>query len=200
MKFTAIMKLKILTCFLFFSNVILAFLGLEKSSNDIVRWNEGKLKFSDFKAVPPLNMDGARSYSGFSCECICGEYSISIFSETFFDCTQSWIKDKTSIIVLEHEQLHFDITEVYRRKFFEKVNFDTLLNHHNFESRVTKFYNEAMDSKYAMDDLFDSKINHNGGAPWNVVVSEHELWRHRVDSMLLSLEQFSDNIIQRPIP
>ena len=106
------------------------FLVLVKStSEDSMAWNESrKLTWNDFKANPkPKSNAAALTASG-----ITFGYSVktsgqriidfSVSVEAHFYPDKSWyLKDKGNAHILKHEQLHFDITELYTRKFKEQL-------------------------------------------------------------------------------
>ena len=91
-----------------------------------IQWNEKrKLKIEDFKGTTEKRPFTAATVSSF-------RYLLStktgyskhytIKATTFFDCKTSYFKHSTSdSIVLAHEQIHFDISELYARKFLIRM-------------------------------------------------------------------------------
>ena len=106
-------------------------LGFARSSNEeTMTWNESrKLTWADFKAQPNYDSNAvALTASG-----ITFGYSVktsgkrivdfSTTVEAHFYPKKSWhFKDKSDAYILGHEQLHFDITELYARKFRQQLD------------------------------------------------------------------------------
>lgn len=99
-----------------------------------------------------------------------------------FDRQKSWVFEKDPAL-LAHEQLHFDIAELYARKIRKKVaalqsqnNKD--LSHYNNE--INKLLNESneMDLRYDMETL-------HGG----ITVKQSE-WRNKISQELKALEAY----------
>src|SRR4029078_3590622 len=98
---------------------------VEKSFSlpDDIRWKEsGKLSFEDFKGnVPGFTPWAATTSSqiSFYYESVNGKLS-KVVVYASFNKEKSWMKKKLPE-VLAHEQLHFDITEIFARKFYHDV-------------------------------------------------------------------------------
>lgn len=90
-----------------------------------ILWNsQRKLAVSDFKATAKDKefVAATNSYFGYSTSILPKENMVLIEVDTYFDCKSSYFKDNLNqAIVLEHEQLHFDITELYARKFVKRL-------------------------------------------------------------------------------
>ncbi len=78
-----------------------------------------KLEIADFKGSTEKRPFLAATYSGFSYYIIPKPFTkkYTIKSQTVFDCNLSYFKDSVyNQRTLDHEQIHFDISELYRRK------------------------------------------------------------------------------------
>ena len=92
---------------------------------EIIWSSTRKLTIEDFKASTENRPFQAATYSSF-------KYSIqpkALFSKsytmdvyTFFDCHNSYFKSSPDdSLVLAHEQIHFDMSELYSRKFIKRM-------------------------------------------------------------------------------
>ena len=123
------MKNHILKNILFFIGFI-SLMSFSLVKDDFILWQENKkLKIQDFKAdnkdtikVNRQQFLGAISairieYSSFQRN----KNSVPDFSiKTYFDPNESWMLLKNDY-VLQHEQIHFDLTELYARKMRKSV-------------------------------------------------------------------------------
>src|SRR5690349_8815741 len=93
------------------------------SLTDEIRWQESrKLTFDDFKGDIPRVTPWAASTSSeihFGYETTNGLLTHVVVYASF-NPEKSWIKKRLPA-VLSHEQLHFDITEIFTRKFYHEV-------------------------------------------------------------------------------
>lgn len=94
---------------------------------DAVLWQEErKLTWDDFQGEPDEeSKHDAWTVSGFTqLEWECDEQGQFTFkgAQAYFDQSESWVKpDKKSDDLLQHEQGHFDITELYARKLRQEL-------------------------------------------------------------------------------
>jgi len=138
------------------------------SNEESMTWTETKkLNWSDFKSAPDPNSDAvALTASG-----ITFGYSIRTTTrnrvvdykatvESHFYPNKSWyLKGKADDHILAHEQLHFDITELYARMFREQLS--KLKPNQNLKSQLRRLHkstNEALDKTQKRYDL---ECNHS---------------------------------------
>ncbi|MDP6909549.1 MAG: hypothetical protein QF371_08585, partial [Flavobacteriales bacterium] len=88
-----------------------------------IEWQEERvLKWSDFKGKPnKLSKNEALTDSGIAISLTCDDEHSEVKVESFFNPYKSWSKNHTSDYLLEHEQLHFDITELFARKLRKQL-------------------------------------------------------------------------------
>lgn len=72
---------------------------------------------------------------------------------------EAWTKDPTSANILRHEQLHFDIAEVYARKIRQSI--DSLRRRNvktvsNYSLEITKLIKK----RHEIDSLYDEQTSH----------------------------------------
>lgn len=153
-----------------------------------IEWNPAvKLEWSDFRAKKKNNFNSAVAVSS------CG---FGLESETYdgitkhrisvrFYCDESWrapeLKDPA---VLAHEQLHFDICEIFGRKLCKE-----LLQHEktgNLSHKKTQaLYNDVMDAYNKYQDLYDSQTGHSRNK------DKQEEWSLRVKKELEELQPYA---------
>ncbi|MEM1136268.1 MAG: DUF922 domain-containing protein [Bacteroidota bacterium] len=154
----------------FIFSLCLISLQLRAQSETIV-WQKGqKLNWSDFKGTPEGKIyEAARSefkvefkYSGSSDN---GELVFQFDVSALFIPKASWyVADKVSNELLMHEQLHFDITELYARKMRQR--FQTApISKENYKADIKAIYGKVMDElkayrkQYNNDTLFGANLN-----------------------------------------
>lgn len=138
----------------FFLLPILAF-----AQNDDIQWSPNeRLSWDDYLAKPVASSEAAAITS----TAIGVEYHVknSIFSYSItcrFSKTRSWGKDKTNYI-LQHEQGHFDITEIYARKLAKELK-EYKFNPRKFQEDVNKIYKRLMDEKEEYQEKYDKETD-----------------------------------------
>lgn len=162
-------------------------LGYGQSINkaDSICWcADYKLQRTDFKGTPPkgsiwnaismisINVDGHRKG---------GIPIYNVFN--VFDKQLSWMRD-TSILLLEHERLHFDIGEVYARKIRFAV--DSLRKKGELKMSI---YRASIDSLLEQweewGNAYDQETSH-GLRP-----SKQEEWAIKIRKELSVLEKYA---------
>jgi len=160
----------VLCCFLFVQD------------ETIMSWNESyKLSWTDFKGQPNHKVSAvAITASGISFGFSVRETDsrvISFTTEVFchFYPEQSWYKpDRADTHVLGHEQLHFNITELYARKFRQYISLLKVSNTIKSELRqLNKTINKEL---AAMQDKYDTETNYSRNfenqTKWKAYIAE----------------------------
>jgi Bacterial protein of unknown function (DUF922) len=136
-------------------------LSAQEKDEELVDWSAArKLSWADYKANPARGSDVAAStttYLGI-------EYTISDKSFGFkiqcrFSKNRSWGLHKTDYI-LEHEQGHFDIAEIFARKLNKAMN-EYSFNKRTYQKDLNKMYQDIMKEKEEMQDKYDKETNHS---------------------------------------
>ncbi|MBK7669141.1 MAG: DUF922 domain-containing protein [Sphingobacteriaceae bacterium] len=161
-------KTKILSLSLFLLLLFSSF--LTKDEDDILVWEESRiLTWDDFRGKPAKRMSAASThYDIFKTITERGKITI----EAVFFCNKSW--KKVSWInqqVLEHEQKHFDIVELYARKLRKLISETKYSSYANLKTVSDSLYaviDKEMDvyqDKY--DDETDASMNGDKQREWN---------------------------------
>ena len=130
--------------------------------DNCIPWNENrKLTWSDFKGKPKkLSSSEALTDSGMSIELECDGNTSTAVVKSFFNPNKSWTKSEDSDYLLGHEQLHFDITELFVRKLRKQLtkfgnDCDALAAH------IEVYYNRNYKQYVEYQDRYDRETRHS---------------------------------------
>ena len=162
--------------------------NLNRSKDTITYREYNKLQWQDFKASPPENTLFTASVStGMSYK---WSYSTSKGIPDFDYEVQaklyrnfSWSNYKTEKEqVLKHEQLHFDITELYVRKFRKALS--EYIVGRSIRNDIARIYNDLEAERNGMQLLYDAETNHS-------LIKDKQLeWELRIRRLLTELEVY----------
>ena len=134
----------------------------------VIDWQSGlKLKYADFKAdtkdIKGSAIANTASGFGFSVTDKNGEITGSIYVR--FYCDKSWwkselIPEEKRDYVLAHEQLHFDICELFGRKLYKEIL--DLCNFGKLNNRTIKRLHSKLEKQYSnYQDKYDKETEHS---------------------------------------
>ncbi|MCG3164254.1 MAG: hypothetical protein POELPBGB_00008 [Bacteroidia bacterium] len=165
--------------------IMLASQSTLAQSKDTVYWNaERKLKWQDFKGRPDESTNLlAMTQAGIGYEVACnnGELKVKVFC--YFNVKKSWTKEEESDELLRHEQLHFDITELYTRKLRKLVSELEDPCGKNI-SKLNGLYEENMKGWVKAQDDYDRESEHS------LNNEQQRLWDEKVARELKELKQY----------
>jgi len=82
------------------------------------------------------------------------------FVDAHFYPDKSWyVKERANSVILDHERLHFDITELHARKFKQRIaqtKFDLSIN-----SQMERIHNTITDELRQMQQKYDTETDHS---------------------------------------
>jgi len=82
------------------------------------------------------------------------------FVDAHFYPDKSWyVKERANSVILDHERLHFDITELHARKFKQRIaqtKFDLSIN-----SEMERIHNTITDELRQMQQKYDTETDHS---------------------------------------
>lgn len=109
---------------LFFAFLLLTGLSSFAQAQDTIYWNANrKLTWEDFKGRPDKTTNLlAMTQAGIGYEVACNNGELKLKIYCYFNVTKSWTKETDSEELLRHEQIHFDITELYTRMLRKKLS------------------------------------------------------------------------------
>lgn len=127
---------RIFTLFVLFLVFKAISLNAQYDDDSILYWTKNRLlKWSDFQGKVPINCGNTKAISTPNIK------SINYFRNgkiknikilCYFEMNNSWTKDTTALL-LEHEQVHFNLAEVYARKIRKAFSLLKAQNKDNFE-------------------------------------------------------------------
>jgi hypothetical protein len=111
------------------------------------------------------------------------QFAVSV--ETFFDPKQSWQKkDQVTDHLLQHEQLHFNIHELYSRLFIKSMIEAEFNDEKMVFIRIRELYARALQDAQDFSNLYDKETNHS------VNKVEQMVWNKKVNALLEETKEF----------
>jgi predicted secreted Zn-dependent protease len=155
-----------------------------------ISWtSERALTWNDFKAKPQLDTDVvALTASGITFSYSAKSNATDIVSfatkvESHFYPNKSWfVKERANAYILKHEQLHFDITELYVRKLRQQISILKVSN--SIKSQLEDLHQNINNELSEMQSLYDEQSQHS------INKEEQAKWQSYVKSELKKLEAF----------
>ncbi|MDO5968814.1 DUF922 domain-containing protein [Flavivirga aquimarina] len=146
--------------------IICSFLCIQQEE-PVISWNESyKLSWNDFKGPPNKNTSAvAVTASGITFGFSIREEDNRVVSftsqvHTHFYPEKSWYKkEQADAHVLAHEQLHFNITELYTRKFRQRIGQIKVSN--NVKRQLKNLHNTINKELSQTQNKYDSETNYS---------------------------------------
>lgn len=172
---------------LLIANVTLA----QQKCAECIPWSaERKLTWDDFRGKPnKLSPNEALTDSGMSIELKCDGKTSEAVIKCFYNPKKSWTKSTDSEYLLRHEQLHFDITELFVRKLrkeLSKFGDDCQKLNKSIESYYNSNYREYVNYQ----DRYDKESNHS------LNKEKQAYWEQKVANELAELKEFASSANQ----
>ena len=162
------------------------FFSSNTNSTDILYWNpDYRLTWNDFAGYPAVHQDhiSAMTASGIVHYKGCNDGFINYKVQAYFERKESWVKvEALTDHHLTHEQIHFDITELYARKLRKA------LSERKFkcgeENQFEKFIAGYTDEWQRAQSDYDLETEHS------LKPKEQEEWYHNINHELSQLEEY----------
>ena len=163
--------------------------GLTHNLDTVKCWSDtNKLTWSDFRGRVPKDMLKSNRMavcpSQIIVESISHNAILQFKVKVIFLKNQAWTKDTTSLNTLAHEQLHFDLTELYARKIrssISELKAKPITDFSKYQFAIQKLVSE----NDRMQDEYDKQTNH--GNYKNLQIE----WREKISKELGLLKMFS---------
>ncbi len=161
--------------------LLLVFQGTVAQEADAIRWHpEFRLAWSDFRATPPASTRiAATTASGISYSYRAngtgGRYTLDFEVDTFFYPDKSWYHPEScDEVVLSHEQLHFDISELFARKFRKRLQDGVFTGDVKTEVRslFTDINRELSEFQERYDRETDYSRDREAQMQWNAIIAD----------------------------
>ncbi|MFD0798000.1 DUF922 domain-containing protein [Maribacter chungangensis] len=132
---------------------------------ETVSWKaEERLSWDDFRGDVPQNARAAAitasgiTYS-FSTSGTKDNIQVDFKIDTFFYPAKSWYQPALcDSVILSHEQLHFDISELFARKFKKRLE-NEKFTYGTVKARVKLIYREINEELANFQQLYDKETN-----------------------------------------
>lgn len=103
----------------------------------------------------------------------------------YFYCDESWITDDPCPGVMSHEQVHFDITELYARKLRKLLSQKLFADYADAHSKTDSLF-KIIDSELDIyQDKYDDETDHSLKTP------EQRLWSKKITKQLEELKDYA---------
>lgn len=161
--------------------LLLGFFGFAQEIEEGVPWSDDiRLNWTDFKGKVPLAEESAAttasgiSYS-YSANLLHHEVKLDFEVNAYFYPNESWYRPKLcDENTLAHEQLHFDITEVFARKMRDKLRRTSFSD--DVKAEVRKVYADILKELQTYQERYDWETNFSRNREkqleWNQKIAE----------------------------
>lgn len=161
----------------------------KKALKDTLIWkNDSMLVKNDFTGKPKGNV-----YYGFASSGIVLYFKekdgvMLMVIEAIFQKSKSYLKGESSYL-LKHEQLHFDITELYARKLRQRISQKNFAKVSNIQEEIMKMYTKVN------AELDKEQVNYDNDTEHSQNSAKQKLWNQDISNQLKLLENFSSTEI-----
>lgn len=162
-----------------------------QNETDRITWSsQSKLKFKDFTGVPKAIVYSAISSLQFNYDYLIDFDTLEYNIFAFFLKKNSWMKTNNAELLC-HEQLHFDISEVYSRRIKRKIR--VLSGQYVNDSIIHQIFTEEHKNNVTIDSIFDAQTSHGKND------RAGKLWSEKIQKMLDSLDEYKEPVGKIPI-
>ena len=182
----------IITCLLLFFSV----LGFAQTNPcDSIVWRANRpLKWNDFKAKPESNVvRAANTHSGFVRSWVVKDYLLKTVMVANFNPCLSWSKNKGSDRLLRHEQLHFDITEIFKRLYYKRVA-EAAYTPSTINGLMKSIYQNIIVEMQIMQENYDVQTHNSLDA------DQQAVWQQKVAGLLNGLRAYDKRELSVELP
>jgi len=96
----------------------------------------------------------------------------------YFEKDQSWKMPDVSPALLAHEQLHFDISEIYARKLRQQLPELTFISRDDLEEKVRALYRDILLETVELQHQYDLETEHSRNR------KQQKIWKEKIKAML----------------
>lgn len=165
--------------FIILSGILFSF----QTENMIPFTDNRKLTWDDFQGPPDARSSfKAKTESNLSIEVSTKGQEVTITMQTCFDTKKSWVKNKTDLLLM-HERTHFDIAELWSRKFKQRLKGKTFPAK-SFQSTLNSLHADIQKEGRTMQALYDKETEHS------INEKAQEKWTKKISADLKSLSGF----------
>lgn len=161
--------------------MFLGFFGFAQEIEEGVPWNSNiRLTWADFKGkVPPAAVPAATTASGisytYSANLLHHEVHLDYEVNAYFYPNESWYRPALcNENTLSHEQLHFDISELFARKMRDRLDRTSFSD--DVKAEIRKIYKEILEELQDYQEQYDWETNFSRNrekqAEWNQKIAK----------------------------
>ncbi|AGC77468.1 uncharacterized protein DUF922 [Nonlabens dokdonensis] len=166
---------------LFFAFILVVLLFEGEPSERFTYQERPVLSWEDFKGVPPKNaiyrasVNSSLGYT-FTSESTNGKLSVSVVVESYFYPQLSWKKNQNenNEALLKHEQLHWDISELYARKL--RAAYQNYVPQKNPKKEVDFIFRKFEKERQVTQKSYDRETRHgtikDAQSQWEIKIME----------------------------
>ena len=158
------------------------------SDADIIYWDGiDRLSWADFEAEPRMDIENfhALTSSGIIDYKGCKEGVITYKFRAYFEKDESWVKEEAiTDYHLAHEQLHFDITELYTRKLRK------LLSELEFKCGQEKDFERFVAA--TLENWYNEQRNYDIMTRHSLNTEQQREWQYRIKMELSLLDNYAE--------
>ena len=170
--------------------LLFTFFHFPQNNTGKIIWSEDqKLSWEDFRGTPLPSAGFVASTNtgisfGYSFSIDEDDIKVKYSVESFFNPEKSWfIPGQVSQNVLNHEQVHFDISELHARKLRKRLELRKFTV--NVKSEIETIYLQVESQRKAMQKKFDTETDHSRNYKKQIFwekqitkqLAEHESWK-----------------------
>ncbi len=160
---------------------------------DKISWRKGvKLTWDDFQGTP----NTSSPYIAYTSNWINYTYNwdgnkkLSFNVTCSFQRSKSWKNSSHNLTedILQHEQGHFDIGEIYTRKMRQAfTNYCASHTYNtNTQSDLDGIFHKLLDETHVIEDRYDNETNHS------ILTAKQTEWYAKITSMLEELSAYAE--------
>lgn len=165
--------------------VLLPLFASVPTGDNLIDWSSArKLTWNDFKGKPdPTSPNAALTNSGINVEFGFNDKKFTHSIRCRFNTEKSWGRIKNDYI-LNHEQGHFDITEIHARLLHKELSAYEF-NPKTVNKDINSIYDGVMKLHVTAQKNYDIETNHSLDS------TQQKLWDNKIAEMLKQYQQFA---------
>ncbi len=163
-----------------------------QKDSDRVEWSPTqKLTWADFKGkVDKSSPFEAVTYTTIEIQSLQLDGKTMQYTITnSFEKKLSWSKDKKSVGLLKHEQLHFDITELVVRKMKKKLLSKKFKNIKEIQNFARDAFGDCEKERKKLNELYDKETDHS------INKEKQKEWEDKIEGELGKFTEYAATVL-----
>lgn len=174
--------------------IMLGALGLNnvRSDDSQILWNkDSTLIWYDFQGKAPATAStAAMTYTTISLNTFdYTETTYNISIKAMFIKKKSWVQiKKATDYLLKHEQLHFDIAELFARKLRKGLT-EGKFSNNQFSNQISTMFKDYNSKLEVYQNKYDKETNHSR------ITEKQQQWENTIPKELQKLDAYKDTLV-----